>query len=92
MYAYAHDSQSLPSLRVSSRENVVRACPRVPLNIDLNLHRDLKRTCNSKYCFDLSENLHYYNTDLNPFFHRKLLKPLPQEIHETASHWTIQNT
>ena len=38
----------------------------------------LQKTCFSRYCSQLPEHSHYHKSDLNPFFHRTLSKPIPQ--------------
>ena len=50
----------------------------IPLTFDLNLTRDTSETCISRYCSQLPEHSHYDKTNLNPFFYRKLSKPIPQ--------------
>ena len=49
-----------------------------PLTFDLILNRNKNNTCISQYCSQLPEHSHYDKTDLNPFFHRTLSKPVPQ--------------
>ena len=78
MYAYAHNSQPLSELNVSPHEIVFHTRPRIPLTFDLNLTRDTSKTCISRYCSQLPEHSHYDKSDLNPFFHRTLSKPIPQ--------------
>ena len=78
MYAYAHNSQPLSELNVSPHEIVFHARPRIPLTFVLNLTRDTSKICISRYCSQLPEHSHYDKSDLNPFFHRKLSKPIPQ--------------
>ena len=78
MYAYAHNSQSLSELNVSSHEIVFHTRPRIPLTFDLNLTRDTSKTSISRYCSQLPQHSHYDKSDLNPFFYRTLSKPIPQ--------------
>ena len=76
MYAYAHNSQPLSELNVSPREIVFHTRPRVPLTFDLNLTRDTSKLV--FHATQLPEHSHYDKSDLNPFFHRTLSKPIPQ--------------
>ena len=78
MYAYAHNSQPLYSIKVSPHEIVFHTRTRIPLLFDLNPNRDTNKTCISQYCSKLPERSHYDKTDLNPFFYRTPSKPLPQ--------------
>ena len=40
MYAYAHNSQPLSELNLSSHEIVFHTKPRIPITFELNLQRD----------------------------------------------------
>ena len=68
MYAYAHNSQPLSDLNVSSYEIVFHTRTRIPFTFDLNLNRNNSTTCISHYCSQLPSHSHYDKTDLNPFF------------------------
>ena len=68
----------ISELNVSPHEIVFHTRPRIPLTFDLNLTRDTSKTCISRYCSQLPEHSHYDKSDLNPFFHRTLSKPIPQ--------------
>ena len=78
MYAFAHNSQPLSALIVSPHELVFNIRPRIPLTFVLNLNHNKNNTCISQYCTHLPEHSHYDKTDINPFFHRTLSKPIPQ--------------
>ena len=78
MYAYAHNSQPLSELNVSTHEIVFHTRPRIPFTFDLNPYRDTSKTCISRYCSQLPEHSHYDKLDLNPFFYRTLSKPIQQ--------------
>ena len=78
MYAFAHNSQPLSALIVSPHELVFNIRPRIPLTFDLNLNHNKNNTCISQYCTELPEHSHYDKTDINPFFHKTLSKPIPQ--------------
>ena len=78
MYAYANNSQPLSELNISPHEIVFHTRPRIPRTFDLNLTRDISKTCISHYCSQLPEHSQYDKTDLNPFFYRTLSKPIPQ--------------
>ena len=85
MYAYAHNSQPLSELNLSPYERVFHTIPRIPINIELNLHRDSYRNCTSQYCQELPFHTHYDNSKLNPFFHKILSKPIPQWVLATET-------
>ena len=74
MYAYAHNSQPLSELNVSSHEIVFHTRPIILLTFDLNLTRDTSKTCISRYCSQLPEHSHCDKTDLNPYFLQNTLK------------------
>ena len=78
MYAYAHNSQPLSELNLSPYEIVFQTIPRIPIIFELNLQRDTYRNCTSQYCQDLPLHTHYEISNLNPFFHKILSKPIPQ--------------
>ena len=78
MYAFAHNSQPLSTLKVSPRELFFLIRPKIPLTFDLNLNRDKHKTCRSQFCSHLPEHSHYDKTHLNPFFNKTLSKPIPQ--------------
>ena len=80
MYAYAHNSQPLSELNLSPLEIVFHTLPRFPINFELNLQRDTYKKCTSQYCQDLPLHAHYEISNLNPFFHKILSKPIPQLI------------
>ena len=40
MYAYAHNSQRLSEINLSPYKIVFHTIPRIPINFELNLHRD----------------------------------------------------
>ena len=80
MYASAHNSQPLSELNLSPYEIVFHTIPRIPINFELNLQRDTSGNCTSQYCQDLSLDTHYDKSNLNPFFHKILSKPIPQWI------------
>ena len=77
LYAYAHNSQPLSELSISPHEIVFHTRPRIPLTFDSNLNRDTSKTCISRHCSQLPEHSHYEKSDLNPFFHKTLSKPIP---------------
>ena len=85
MYAYAHNSQPLSELNLSPYEIVFQTKPSIPINFDLNLQRDTYRNCTSQYCQDLPLHQHYDKSNLNPFFHKKISKPIPQWILATET-------
>ena len=97
MYAYAHNSQPLSELNLSPYEIVCHTIPRIPIN-ELNLQRDIYRNCTSLYCQDLPLHTHYDKSNLNPFFHKILSKPIPQWILATETaiiqiyHTVYENT
>ena len=76
MYAHAHNCQHISELNVSQIASHTQ--PRIPLTFDLNLNRNASKLCISKYCSQLPEHSQNDKTDLNPFFYRNLLKPIPQ--------------
>ena len=80
MYAYAHNSQPLSELNVSSHDIGFPTRSRIPLTFDLNLNRDASKTCISRFCSQLPEHSHYDKSDLNQFFYRTLSKPIPQSF------------
>ena len=98
MYAYAHNSQPLSELNLSPYEIVFHTIPRIPINFELNLQRNTYRNCTSQYCQELPLHTHYDKSNLNPFFHKILSKPIPQRIliTETAMmqiyHTVYENT
>ena len=98
MYAYAHISQPLSELYLSPYEIVFHTLPRIPINFELNIQRDTYRICTSQYCQDLPLHTHYDKSKLNPFFHKILLKPIPQWILATETamiqiyHTVYENT
>ena len=85
LYAYAHNSQPLSGMNVSSYEIVFYTIPRIPINFELNLQRDTYRNCTSQYCQELPLHTHYNKSNLNPFFHKILSKPIPQWILATET-------
>ena len=85
MYAYAHNSQPLSELNLSPNEIVFHTVPRIPINFELNLQRDTHRNCTSQYCQELPLHTHYDKSNLNPFFHKILSKPIPQWILATET-------
>ena len=98
MYAYANDSQPLSELNLSPYEIVFHTKPSIPINFELNLHRDTYRNCTSQYCQELPLHTHYDKSNLNPFFHKILSKPIPQWILATETamiqiyHTVYENT
>ena len=98
MYAYAHNSQLLSELNLSPYEIVFHTIPRIPINFELNIQRDTYRNCTSQYCKYLPLHTHYDKSNLNPFFHKILSKPIPQWILATETamiqiyHTVYQNT
>ena len=98
MYAYAHNSQPLSELNLSPYEIVFHTIPRIPINFELNLQRDTYRNCTSQYCQELPLHTHYDKSNLNPFFHKILSKPIPQWILATETamiqiyHTVYENT
>ena len=98
MYAYAHNSQPLSELNLSPYEKVFHTIPRIPINFELNLQRDTYRNCTSQYCQELPLHTHYDKSNLNPFFHKILSKPIPQWILATETaimqiyHTVYENT
>ena len=85
MYAYAHNSQPLSEINLSPYEIVFHTIPRIPINFELNLQRDTYRNCTSQYCQELPLHTHYDKSNLNPFFHKILSKPIPQWILATET-------
>ena len=79
MYVYAHNSKPFSELNLSPYEIVFHTITRIPINFELNLQRDTYRNCTSQYCQDLPLT-QYEKSNLNPFFHRILAKPIPQWI------------
>ena len=98
MYAYAHNSQSLSEMILSPYEIVFHTIPRIPINFELNLQRDTYRNCTSQYCQELPLHTHHDKSNLNPFFHKVLYKPIPQWILATETamiqiyHTVYENT
>ena len=98
MYAYAHNSQPLSELNLLAYEIVFHTIPRIPTSFELNLQRDTYRNCTSQFCQNLPLHTHYDKSNLNPFFHKILSKPIPQWIlaRETAMiqtyHTVYKNT
>ena len=98
MYAYAHNSQQLSELNFSPFETVFHTIPRIPINFELNLQRDTYRNCSSQFCQNLPLHTHYDKSNLNPFFHKILSKPIPQWILATEKamiqiyHTVYENT
>ena len=78
MCAYAHNSQPRSELNISPYEIVFHTIPRIPINVELNLQRDTYRNWTFQYCQDLPLHTYYDKSKLNPFFHKILLKPIPQ--------------
>ena len=70
----------------------------MPINFELNLQRDTYRNCTSQYCHDLPILTNYDKSNLNPFFHKILSKPLRQWILATETamiqiyHTVYENT
>ena len=85
MYAYAQNSQPPFELNLSPYEIVFHTIPRIPINFELNLQRDTYRNCTSQYCQDSPRHTHYDKSNLNPFFHKVLSKPIPQWILATET-------
>ena len=80
MYAYAHNSQPLSEVNLSPYEIVFHTIPKIPINFEHNLQRETYRNCTSQYCQDLPLHTHFDKSNLNPFFHNILSKPIPQWI------------
>ena len=85
MYAYAHNSRPLSEMNLSPYEIVFHTIPRIPINFELNLQRDTYRNCTSQFCQELRLLTHYDKSNLNPFFHKILSKPIPQWILATET-------
>ena len=85
MYAYAHNSQPISELNLSPYEVVFHTIPRIPINFELNLQRDTYRNCTSQFCQNLPLHKQYDKSNLNPFFHKLLSKPIPQRILATET-------
>ena len=98
MYSYAHNSQPLSEINLSPYERVFHTIPRIPINFELNLQRDTYRNCTCQFCQTLPLNTHYDKSNLNPFFHKILSKPVPQWILATETamiqiyHTVYENT
>ena len=98
MYAYANNSQPLSELNLSPYEIVFHTIPRIPINFELNLQRDTYRNCTSHFCQNSPLHTHYDKSNLNPFFHKILSKPIPQWILATKTamiqiyHTVYENT
>ena len=98
LYAHLHNSQPLSELNLSPYEIVFHTITRIPINFELNLQRDTYRNCTSQSCQDLPLQTHYDKSNLNPFFHKKLSKPIPQWILATETamiqkyHTVYENT
>ena len=98
MYAYARNPQPLSELNISPHEIVFHTIPRIPINFELNLQRDAYRNCTSHFCQNLPLHTHYDKSNLNPFFHKILSKPIPQWILATETamiqvyHTVYENT
>ena len=98
MYAYAHNSRPLYELNLSPYEIVFHTIPRIPINFELNLRRATYRNCTSQFCQNLPLHTHYDKSNLNPFFHKILSKPIPQWILATETamiqiyHTVYENT
>ena len=97
MYAYAHNSQPLSGINLSQYEIVFHTIPRIPINFELILQRDTYRNCTSQFCQNLPLHTHD-KSNLNPFFHKILSKPIPQWILATETamiqiyHTVFENT
>ena len=98
MYAYAHNSQPLSELNLSPYEIVFHTIPEFQstLNsISKEIHIEI---CTSQYCQELPLHTHYDKSNLNPFFHKILSKPIPQWILATETamiqiyHTVYENT
>ena len=85
MHAYAHNSQPLSVLNLSPYEIVSYTIPRIPIIFELNLQRDTYRNGTSQLCQNLPLHTHYDKSNLNPFFHKILSKPIPQWILATET-------
>ena len=85
MYAYAHNSQPLSELNLSPYEIVLHTIPRIPIIFELNLQRDTYRNCTSQFCQNLPLHTHYDKSNLHPFFHKILSKPIRQWILATET-------
>ena len=98
MYAYAHNSHSISELNRSPYEIVIHTIPRIPIKFELNLQRDTYKTCTFQFCHNLPLHTHYDKSNLNPFFHKILSKPIPQWILATETaikqiyHTVYENT
>ena len=98
MYAYTHNSRPIPELNLSPYEIVFHTIPRIPINFELNLQRDIYRNCISQYCQALPLHTQYKKSNLNPFFLKILSKPVPQWILATETaminiyHTVYENT
>ena len=57
MYAYAHNSQLLSELNVSTQENVFHIQLRIPLTFDLNFNRNTSKICIFQYCSNFQNTL-----------------------------------
>ena len=85
MYPYAHTSQPLSELNLSPYEIVFHTIARNPITFELNIQRDTNRNCTSQFCQNLPLHTHYDKSNLNPFFHKILSKPIPQWILATET-------
>ena len=98
MYAYAHISQPLSESNLSPYEIVFHTIPRITIKFELNLQRDTYRNCTSQFCQNLPLHTQYDKSNLNPFFHKILSKPIPQWILATETamiqfyHTVYENT
>ena len=98
MHAYAQNSQPLSELNLSPYEIVFDTIPRIPINFELNRQNDTYRNCTSQYCQDLPLHTQYDKSNLNPFFHKILSKPIPQWVLDTQTamiqiyHTVYENT
>ena len=98
MYAFAHNSQPLSEIILPPYEIVFHTIPRIPINFELNLQIYTYRNCTSQYCQDLPFHTHYEKSNLYPFFHKILSKPIPQWILATETaiiqiyHTVYENT
>ena len=93
-----HIIKPLSELNHSPYEIVFHTIPRIPINFELNLQRDTYTNCTSQFCQNLPLHTHYDKSNLNPFFHKILSKPIPQWILATEAamiqnyHTVYENT
>ena len=79
-FSHTMHRETISEVQLPPYEIVFGTMPRIPIDFEINLHRDSYRNCTPQYSQDLPLHPYYDKLNLNPFFDKILSKPLPQWI------------